>query len=78
MIFRKIFCIFALHSWKYKKEKHKIINHPSGREFVRVPIRECEICGHREHHLLPKFKGFTRWRSFDHIEKEQTIIYSEY
>lgn len=74
---RKIFCIFAIHSWKYKREKHKVYNHPEGRESVRVAIRECEICGHREHHLLPKHKGFTRWVSFDHVAGDATIRYEE-
>ena len=73
----KIFCIFKIHTWKYKREKHKVTNHPSGREFVRVPVRECSICGHREHHILPKNMGRTRWESFDHVQGDATIKYSE-
>ncbi len=77
MKLRKIFCIIGLHSWKYKREKHKVINHPEGREFVRVPVRECEVCYHREHHLLPKHAGYTRWMSFDHVAGDATIKYEE-
>lgn len=75
--FRKFFCIFALHDWKYKREKHKIINHPEGRDVVRVAVRECEICGHRQHHILPKHFGRTRWVSFDHVAGDATIKYEE-
>jgi hypothetical protein len=74
---RKFFCIFGLHFWKYKREKHKVIGHPSEREFIRVPVRECNICGHREHHILPKHEGFTRWESFDHVAGDATIKYEE-
>jgi hypothetical protein len=44
---------------------------------VRVPVRECSVCGHREHHILPKNLGFTRWESFDHVQGDATIKYSE-
>lgn len=74
---RKIFCIFGIHSWKYKREKHRVTNHPEGREFVRVPVRICDVCSHREHHLLPKHKGFTRWVGFDHVTGDATIKYEE-
>jgi hypothetical protein len=77
MKLRKIFCILGLHSWKYKREKHRVTNHPEGREFVRVVVRECEVCGHREHHLLPKHAGFTRWTNFDHVAGDATIKYEE-
>lgn len=77
MKLRKIFCILGLHIWKYKREKHKVINHPMGRDYVRVPVRECTVCGHREHHILPKFAGKTRWESFDHVAGDATIKYSE-
>lgn len=77
MNFRKIFCFLRLHSWKYRREKHKITNHPEGRDCVRIPVRVCEVCGHREHHLLPKHKGFTRWVSFDHVAGNATIRYEE-
>ena len=77
MKLRKIFCIITFHSWKYKREKHKVTNHPEGRDCVRIPVRECEVCGHREHHLLPKHKGFTRWVNFDHVLPDGTIKYEE-
>ncbi len=77
MIFKKILCIFGLHFWRYKREKHKVTNHPLGRDCVRVPVRECVLCGHREHHLLPKHEGFTRWVSFDHVAGDATIRYEE-
>ena len=48
------FCYIGLHNWEYKKEKHPVTNHPEGREFIRVIVRECQWCGHREHHHLPR------------------------
>lgn len=77
MNFRKIFCFLRFHSWKYKREKHRVTNHPEGRETVRIAVRVCEVCGHREHHLLPKHKGFTRWVNFDHVAGDATIRYEE-
>lgn len=51
------FCLINLHFWKYKKEKHKVTNHPTGRTNIYINIRECSCCGKRQHHLLPQTKG---------------------
>jgi hypothetical protein len=41
---------------------------------IRVVVRECKWCGHREHHSLPRVgKKFTQWKSFDDIGKEDCI-----
>lgn len=41
---------------------------------IRVVVRECKWCGHREHHTLPRVGGkFTKWKSFDDIGKEDCI-----
>jgi len=68
------FCYIGIHNWEYRKERHNVINHPSGRESIRVIVRECKWCGHREHHSLPRIGGkFTLWRNFDDIKKDDTV-----
>ena len=42
------FCYIAIHNWEYRREKHKVENHPLGRDVIRVVVRECKWCGHRE------------------------------
>jgi hypothetical protein len=72
------FCYIAIHNWEYRREKHKVENHPLGREFIRVVVRECKWCGHREHHTLPRVgKKFTLWKSFDNIGKDDTIKFEQ-
>ena len=68
------FCYIGIHNWEYRKERHNVINHPSGRESIRVIVRECKWCGHREHHSLPRVGGkFTLWRKFDDIKKDDSV-----
>ena len=68
------FCYIGIHNWEYRKERHNVINHPSGRESIRVIVRECKWCGHREHHSLPRVGGkFTIWRNFDDIKKDDSV-----
>ena len=68
------FCYVGIHNWEYRKERHNVINHPSGRESIRVIVRECKWCGHREHHSLPRVGGkFTLWRNFDDIKKDDSV-----
>ena len=68
------FCYIGIHNWEYRKERHNVINHPSSRESIRVIVRECKWCGHREHHSLPRVGGkFTLWRTFDDIKKDDSV-----
>jgi len=68
------FCYISCHNWEYRKEKHKCTGHPQGRDVVRVIVRECKWCGHREHHPLPRVgRKFTLWKSFDDIKKDDCI-----
>jgi hypothetical protein len=68
------FCYIGIHNWEYRKERHNVINHPSSRESIRVIVRECKWCGHREHHSLPRVGGkFTLWGNFDDIKKDDTV-----
>ena len=68
------FCYIQIHNWEYRREKHKVENHPNNREFIRVVVRECKWCGHREHHTLPRTnRKFGNWKSFDDIGKEDCI-----
>jgi hypothetical protein len=68
------FCHIGLHNWEYRKEKHQCINHPHGRDVVRVVVRECKWCEHREHHMLPRINGkFGKWKSFDDIRENDCI-----
>lgn len=71
-------CYIGLHMWKYSKEKHHVKDHPSGRDFVRVIVRECKSCGHREHHLLPRQnQRLDKWKNFDHIGKDSPVNFEE-
>lgn len=72
------FCYIGLHNWKYIKELHNVTGHPSGRDVIRVLVRECKCCGHREHHLLPRVdKKLDKWESFDHIKKDSTVEFNQ-
>lgn len=71
------FCYIQLHNWEYSKEKHKVEGHPNNREFIRVVVRECKWCGHREHHKLPRInKKFGVWENFDDISGEDSIKFN--
>lgn len=71
-------CFLSIHNWDYRKEKHKIEDHPLGRDVVRVVVRECKWCGHREHHTLPRVgKKFTSWINFDDIKKDDIIKFEK-
>jgi hypothetical protein len=68
------FCFIGCHNWEYRKERHKVENHPSGRDTIRIIVRECKWCGHREHHSLPReSRSFQKWKSFDDIGKDDVI-----
>lgn len=72
------FCLIGLHIWDYRKEKHKVENHPQQREYIRVIVRECKCCGHREQHSLPRVNGkFGKWKNFDDISENDTINLKE-
>jgi hypothetical protein len=72
------FCYIGAHNWEYSREKHKVEGHPNNREFIRVVVRECKWCGHREHHLLPRINGkFGNWSNFDDISKDDTINFEK-
>jgi hypothetical protein len=67
-------CFLGIHFWEYRKEKHQCTGHPNGREFVRVIVRECTCCGHREHHPLPRIgKSLNLLKSFDDVGKNDCI-----
>jgi hypothetical protein len=41
---------------------------------IRVVVRECKWCGHREHHSLPRLnRKFGAWKSFDDIGKDECV-----
>lgn len=71
------FCHFGIHRWEYRREKHNVKGHPTGRECIRVIVRECKWCGHREHHMLPRANGrFHDWRPFDDVKKEDEVEFN--
>jgi hypothetical protein len=68
------FCHIGLHNWEYRKEKHECVGHPHGRNVVRIAVRECKWCEHREYHSIPKSDGkFGTWKSFDDISKDDCV-----
>ena len=64
------FCYIGLHNWEYRKEKHKVVDHPHGRDTIRIRVRECKWCGHREHSCFNKSKS---WTNFDDVSKDAII-----
>ena len=71
-------CYLGLHFWTVTKEKHDVTGHPKGFNSVRVLVRECKFCGHREHHLLPREnKKLDKWVNFDHVGKDSLVDYKE-
>jgi hypothetical protein len=70
------FCYINIHKWEYRKEKHKVKDHPNGREYVRVIVRECKCCGKRQHHMLPQTNGcFMKWSSFNDVKQNEVVEY---
>lgn len=73
----KFLCYLGIHFWNTSKEKHKVVDHPSGREYIRVIVRECEHCGKRQYiwRNLKKNFGF-RWKTCI-FTKDSTINFKE-
>jgi hypothetical protein len=65
----KLLCFLGIHQWNYKREKHPVIGHPSGRDCIRIPVRECKKCGHREQHMV----RFRPWKAFDEFSEDAVI-----
>ena len=75
---RTPFCYIGAHNWEYRREKHKVENHPNNRDVIRVVVRECQWCGHREHHTLPRVgRKFTQLKDFDDIKIDDTINFEK-
>ncbi len=72
------FCYIGAHNWEYRKEKHECKGHPLGRDVIRVVVRECKWCGHREHHHLPRVnRKFGAWESWDTVSKDEVLNYKK-
>lgn len=54
---KKLFCRLGIHFWQISKEKHKVIDHPGGRNNTYVKVRTCSGCGKRQHHMMPAQNG---------------------
>ena len=68
------FCYIGAHNWEYRKENHQCKNHPNGLPTIRVVVRECKWCRHREHHILPRTnRKFGNWKSFDDIKPDDCV-----
>jgi hypothetical protein len=58
------FCFIGVHNWQYRKEKHKVLNHPMGREHIRVIVRECKQCGKRQFNAkFSELLFFSKWKN---------------
>ena len=53
-----ILCFLGLHKWVTKKEKHKVENHPNGRDSIRIIVRHCEWCKRRERKYESNHKSY--------------------
>lgn len=72
----KLFCKIGLHSWKTKKEKYEIVDHPNGRKQIRVRVKGCRFCGERQYYSLPDKNENRVWKPWsfkknDKIKLEQ-------
>ena len=71
-LYQRTLCRIGLHWDQYYNEKYPV----SGIEQMNikeldVPIRECECCGRRQHHLRPKHQGLTDWQTFNYKPEEE-------
>lgn len=72
----KLHCFLGIHFWNTVKEKHKVTDHPNGREYVRIVVRECEDCGKRQYRrIIPTIFGY-RWKKCT-FNKNSEIKFSE-
>lgn len=73
----KILCFFGIHFWNIVKEKHRVINHPNEREYVRIIVRVCDNCGKRQYSRssLKKRFGFS-WKNCT-FDKDSVINTNE-
>ena len=75
----KVLCFFSIHKWVLKREKHKIEGRPDGREYIRIPVRECSYCHKRQYHESKRGSLVFghKWINLM-IEKDQTIQFKQY
>jgi len=74
-VYKNFLCRHGLHWNNYYSETHKVsgIDHLGITE-LNVPIRECECCGRRQHHLRPRHQGFSDWQPFSYdLEEEMKL-----
>lgn len=73
----KPLCFLGIHFWNTEKEKHKVINHPTQREFIRIIVRHCNTCGKRQYvkRGSKKIFGFP-WKNCT-FDKDSTINLKE-
>ena len=65
-------CKIGLHWWKTKREKHEVIDHPKGRKYIRVRVKECKFCGERQYYSLPYNNNVQKWKPC-HFKKNDKI-----
>lgn len=71
-IYIRTLCRVGLHWFIHYSERHKVtgIENMNITE-LDVPIRECECCGVRQHHLRPRHQGRTDWQRFNYEPEEE-------
>lgn len=59
-----ILCKLGIHDWNIIREKHEVTGHPTGREHIRVVVRECLHCGKRQYRKnLRKSFSAHKWKT---------------
>lgn len=69
--FGEMLCKIGLHNYFHYQETRPVEGLPLRIRKIKVPIRECDRCGYREHHLMPRQNGnYYNWRPYPKEHQE--------
>lgn len=72
-------CRFGMHKYFHYHEKRPVEGLPQLHiTEITVPVRECDRCGYREHHLMPLANGFAyNWKPYPR-EQQDVLRFREH
>lgn len=69
--FGNVLCKMGLHKYYHYHETKPVVDSPIPIRELKIPIRECNRCGYREHHLMPRANGmWINWRPYPREHQE--------
>ena len=78
IIIGKLLCRIGIHNYFHYYENNRLVGLPGGDTYYKVPVRECKVCGYREHHLMPKQNGNCyNWKPYMIEKGTQTLHFRE-